>query len=219
MIISEGKMNDENKFSIDKCCKVFRLDQQNLYKKCCFIYLLSDDLIEEKYDWLTGFIPIRLLKELKKKKLSVRRGILFRSIKMALESAMGGAVMREIFMEKLPAFLPRSSKFATVSWASCPEVRFVFGTSYRDREGEHACLSEHDCFLRGITLCLDTKRISPANLAAEYDIFYHTRYPERAKEFDVFVNKVVALNHLNPTLLACHNDKLPMTNDWERTIE
>ena len=81
------------------------------------------------------------------------------------------------------------------------------------------CLSEHDCFVNGLCLCMASKYISPVRLAAEYDIFYHTRYPERAEEFDVFVDKVSELNHLNPNLITNHNGKLYPTNDWERTVE
>ena len=213
-------MQKESQFSIDACADILHVNSNKLYQKCKSVYVLADDLIEEKYDWLMGFVPERLEDFLKKQKVAVRRGMLFRGFKMALESAMGGAVLREAFTENLPDFLSKSIKTSRVSWACCPEVvSFMFCTPYRNNEKEHICLSEHDCFINGLCICMASKQILPVRLACEYDIFYHTRYPERAKDFDVFVDKVAELNELNPTMVTKHNDKPYPTNDCERSIE
>ena len=207
-------------FTIDACADILHVKSDNLYKKCRSVYVLADDLIEEKYDFLMDFLSPNLCTELKKMKTSVRRGALLRGIKMAIEAACNGAKMQEVVAEDIPDFMARSARAFEVSWISCPEKKLTFFVEHRDvPQNVHICLSECDCFRNGVAFCLDSKVILPEKLAAEYDIFYHTRYPERAKEFDAFVDKISGLNHLNPTLVMRHNDKIPMPNDSERTIE
>ena len=207
-------------FSIDACADILHTRNDNLYKKCKSVYVLADDLIEEKNDFLMDFLSPSLRAELKKMKTSVRRGTLLRGIKMAIESAFDGAKMQEVVAEDIPDFMARSARAFDVSWISCPEKKLTFFVEHRDvPQNVHICLSEADCFRNGVAFCLDSKVILPEKLAAEYDIFYHTRYPERAKEFDAFVDKVFELNHLNPTPVAHYNDKIYPINDSERTIE
>ena len=73
-----------------------------------------------------------------------------------------------------------------------------------------ACLTEHTCFQIGVDFCMDCQIIPTAKLAAEYDTFYHTRYPERAKEFEEFVHKIIQLNNLSPIKITRHDDSRPI---------
>ena len=213
-------MQKEFQFSIDACADILHNNNDNLYKKCKSVYVLADDLIEEKYDWLMDFLSPNLCAALKKMKTSVRRGALLRGIKMAIEAACNGAKMQEVVAEDIPDFMARSARAFEVSWISCPEKKLTFFVESRDvPQDVHISLSEYDCFKNGVALCLDSRMIKPEKLAAEYDIFYHTRYPERAKEFDVFVDKVSELNHLNPALVVRHDDKLYPINSSEHTME
>ena len=150
--------------------------------------------------------------------MPVRRGALLRGIKMAIESSLNGAQMQEIVVEKMPDFMSHSARAYDVSWVSCPEKKLTFFIENRDiPKNAYACLTEGDCFKNGIAFCMDSQIIQPAKLAAEYDIFYHTRYPERAKEFEQFVNTVIQLNHLPPIKIAQHDDSSHPTNGTEYT--
>ena len=75
-------------FSIDACADILHVSNDNLYKKCKSVYVLADDLIDEKNDFLMDFLSPSLHAELKKMKMSVRRGALLRGIKMAIESVI-----------------------------------------------------------------------------------------------------------------------------------
>ena len=92
-------MSNAPVFSIDACVDILKMDQDDLYKKCLSVYVLADDLIEQKYDWLTSFLSLNLCKALNKMKKPVRRGALLRGIKMAMESAFNGAKMQEVYVE------------------------------------------------------------------------------------------------------------------------
>lgn len=213
-------MTETPEFSIDACADILHVSNDNLYKKCKSVYVLADDLIEEKNDFLMDFLSPSLHAELKKMKTSVRRGALLRGIKMAIESAFDGAKMQEVVAEDIPDFMARSARAFDVSWISCPEKKLTFFVEHRDvPQNVHICLSEADCFRNGVAFCLDSKVILPEKLAAEYDIFYHTRYPERAKEFDEFVNKVADLNDLNPKPVTHHRENSYPTNGLEHLIE
>lgn len=214
----EDNMSKIPAFSIDACADILNVSQDNRYKKCLSVYVLADDLIESRYDWLTEFLSPNLSKALKKMKTPVRRGALLRGIKMAIESSLNGAQMQEVCVEKMPDFMSHSARAYDVSWVSCPEVKLKFSIESRDiPKGACVCLDESDCFKNGVAVCMTSQIIPPAKLAAEYDIFYHTRYPDRAKEFEQFVNKVIQLNHLPPIKIAGHDDSSHPTNGMEYT--
>ena len=203
-------MTDSSCFSIDACADMLNIKKNDIYHKCLSVYLLADDLIEQKYDWLTSFLSPNLCRVLNKMKKPVCRGILLRGIKMAMESAFNGAKMQEVYVEQMPDFMSHSAKSYDVSWVSCPEKKLTFIIENRDMPKEVSiCLTESDCFKNGIAFCMDSQIIQPAKLAAEYDIFYHTRYPDRAKEFEQFVHKIIQLNNLPPIKIAGHDDSRP----------
>lgn len=209
-------MTNRSCFSIDACADIFKIDKNDVYKKCLSVYLLADDLIEQKYDWLTSFLKPQLCDALKKMKMPVRRGALLRGIKMAIESAFDGAKMQEIVADEIPSVMSHSARAFDITWVSCPEKKLTFFIENRDiPKNAYACLTEGDCFKNGIAFCMDSQIIQPAKLAAEYDIFYHTRYPDRAKEFEQFVHKIIRLNNLPPIKIAGHDDSRP-TNSIDR---
>ena len=203
-------MTDSPCFSIDACADILKMDQDDLYKKCLSVYVLADDLIEQKYNWLTTFLSPNLCRVLNKMKKPVRRGALLRGIKMAMESAFDGAKMQEIAVDEIPSIMSHSARAFDVAWVSFPEKKLTFFIENRDiPKNAYAYLTEGDCFKNGVAFCMASQIIQPAKLAAEYDIFYHTRYPERAKEFEQFVHKIIQLNNLPPIKIAGHDDSRP----------
>lgn len=219
-LIKEGKMSKMKQFSIDACADILKQKKNDVYKKCLSVYVLADDLIEDKNEWLTAFLPADLHKALKKMKTPVRRGALLRGIKMAIESAFDGASMQEVYTEDMPEFLSHNANSFEVSWVSCPEVKLKFALECNHIPvGMRACLQEDDCFIKGVAFCVDSQLIPAEKLAVEYDIFYHTRYPERAKEFEKFVDKVLQLNHLNPHYVIHHDGQSRSDKSTEHTRE
>lgn len=63
-------------FSIDACADILHVSNDNLYKKCKSVYVLADDLIEEKNDFLMDFLSPSLCAELKKNEnVGASRGV------------------------------------------------------------------------------------------------------------------------------------------------
>ena len=203
------------KFSIDACSNILNVKSDNVLNKCRSVYVLADDLIEEKKEWLEQFIPSETLKVYMKMKTPVRRGIMLRGIKMAIESVLGGARLNETQMK--PPFLPDClfDKAYSVFYTSFPEVSITAVSQIGSRYDQHQCLCEHQSFLNGLSFCLQHGIVPPTQLACEYDTFYHTRYPERAKEFDRFVEKVFKLNGLEPNLVARHTQQIAPQNGMD----
>lgn len=220
ILIKGDEMSEITQFSIDACADILKQSKNDLYKKCLSVYVLADDLIEDKNEWLTGFLSPDLYEALKKMKTPVRCGALLRGVKMAIESAFDGASMQEVFTKDMPEFLSHSSKSFEVSWVSCPEVKLKFALECNHiPAGMRVCLLEDDCFKKGIAFCMDSQLVPAEKLASEYDVFYHTQYPQRAKEFETFVEEIIKLNHLTPLVVSRHDKKLKANKGTGRTIE
>ena len=116
-------------FSIAECMQKMHIQNGSHLEKMQSFYCCLDDFILAEQPYLENCMFLKSCEQTKKLEVDILNGILLRSVKMGMESELGGAIKKEhARCDRILSRMKLTHQTTTVciSWASCPESVFVF---------------------------------------------------------------------------------------------